>query len=67
MHAKYLVYKPPRRIKYVVAIDYTKNRQQKAIIKAISKGIGNGLVANESFDPSYFEKVPNFDEISLSL
>lgn len=26
MHAKYLIYKPPRRIKYVVAIDYTKNR-----------------------------------------
>lgn len=67
MHAKYLIYKPPKRIRYVMAIDYTKKREQKHIIKSISKGLAQGLVQSEETDHSYFSKIPDFDLLSMDL
>lgn len=51
--------------KYIFAIDHTKNRQLKNIIKSISKGIGNGLV--ENLEPVQKNRIPHFEELSIDI
>ena len=49
--------------KYIFAIDHTKNRQLKNIIKSIAKGVGTGEVENTEDK----KKIPKFDELSIDL
>ena len=69
MHIKYIVYKPPKRIRYVLAIDYTKKREQKKLIETISKGIGQGGLEKIEIEEEtkMFKEVPNYDLLSLDL
>lgn len=50
-------------IKYIFAVDRTKNRQLKRIITAISKSVGNGKVeVTEDKD-----KIPSFDFLNIDI
>lgn len=65
MHVKFIIYKLPK-INYVFAIDHTKNRAQKRIMKAIAKGIGvPNLKQVEITEDSW--KIANFDLFVLDL
>ena len=42
---------PPEGSPYLLALDETENRSQKALIQAISSGIGSGKIATAKESP----------------
>lgn len=67
MHIKYILYKPPKRIRYVLAIDHTRKREQKRILHAISKGIGCGGMRKVEHNTSLHTTIPDYDLLTLDL
>lgn len=65
-HVKFILYKVPSTYqeKYIFAIDHTKNRTQKRMMKAISEGIGIKQIKHEEIDTDSWN-IPNFDLLVL--
>jgi adenylate kinase len=50
---------------YIFAVDRTKNKTLKHIIKAISKSVGDGKI--EHLEPSLSDIIPSFNELSIDV
>lgn len=67
MHVKFIIYKLPKKSNYIFAIDHTKNRTQKRLLKAIAEGIGIANIKNVEVSPDLYRSVPDFDLFTLDL
>jgi adenylate kinase len=50
---------------YIFAVDRTKNKTLKGIVKAISKSVGDGKI--EHLEPEYSDIIPSFNELSIDV
>lgn len=66
MHVKYLVYKQPKVEKYVFAIDHTKNRNLKRLLKSIGEGIGVPNLKSKTLERQTWQ-IENQDLFNLDL
>lgn len=57
--------KPP--IKYIFAVDKTRNKSLKNIMKSISKSVGNSLIENFDLNKDKIDNIPNFNEFTINV
>jgi nucleoside-diphosphate-sugar epimerase len=63
---KRIIEKKPN-IKYIFAIDKTKNKTLKNIMKSISKCVGNSLIENFDLNKDKIIHIPNFTEFTMNV
>lgn len=63
---KRIIEKKPS-LKYIFAIDKTKNKSLKNIIKSISKCVGNGQVEALDLAKEKIENIPNFNDFTINV
>ena len=63
---KRIIEKKPA-IKYVFAVDKTKNKSLKSVIKSISKSVGNGSIENFDLNKDKIDHIPNFTEFTMNV
>lgn len=54
-------------IKYILAVDKTKNKSLKNIMKSLSKCVGNSQVENFELAKDKVENIPNFTEFTINV
>jgi nucleoside-diphosphate-sugar epimerase len=63
---KRIIEKKPS-IKYVFAVDRTKNKTLKNLMKSISKCIGNSLIENFDLNKEQIDNIPYFTEFTMNV
>ena len=63
---KRIIEKKPA-VKYVFAVDKTKNKTLKSVMKSISKCVGNSFIENFDLNKDKIDNIPNFTEFTINV